>query len=178
MIKVMNRCFGIFLFCFCLLVGGQEHPGSLPAFAEGERLFAEGSYQLALKAYNSLSSNEGAAEISFWIDYRRLDCEWRSLAGSGRMEAKLSKKIGNALERLLEDFESLDVEVDFLQMQATMYESAGDFWWRTRQRGYWSKAWKHYEKALNLWASSSDVNLARERYLAIVWTATYSSGGS
>ena len=178
MIKVMNRCFGIFLFCFCLLVGGQEHPGSLPAFAEGERLFAEGSYQLALKAYNSLSSNEGAAEISFWIDYRRLDCEWRSLAGSGRMEAKLSKKIGNALERLLEDFESLDVEVDFLQMQATMHESAGDFWWRTRQRGYWSKAWKHYEKALNLWASSSDVNLARERYLAIVWKATYSSGGS
>ena len=76
MIKVMNRCFGIFFFCFCLLVGGQEHPGSLPAFAEGERLFAEGSYQLALKAYNSLSSNEGAVEVSFWIDYRRLDCEW------------------------------------------------------------------------------------------------------
>jgi hypothetical protein len=55
-LMVMKRCFGMIFFCFCLLLAqGQEHPGNLPVFAEGERLFAEGSYQLALDFYNSIS---------------------------------------------------------------------------------------------------------------------------
>ena len=179
MVDIMKRCFGLILLCFCLFAQGQEHPGNLPVFAEGERLFTEGSYQLALDFYLSISSevrDSSSPELGFWIDFRRLDCEWRSLAGSRQVDAKVQEKIWMGFQRLQIEFESFDANVYFLQTQATMRESAGDFWWTSRRSGNWPKAWEHYEKALGLWAQSQDVNFARKRYLSIVWRVTYSPG--
>jgi uncharacterized protein YfaS (alpha-2-macroglobulin family) len=181
MVDVMKRCFGMILFCFCLIAQGLEHPGNLPVFVEGERLFEEGSYQLALDVYRSISlkgEDSESPEIGFWIQFRRLDCEWRSLAGSRQTDATVLNKIRLGFDRLFAEFESFDPNTDFVKMQAVMRESAGDFWWTLQYFRDWRKAWGHYEKALNLWASSQDVDDARKRYLGIVWKVSYSSRGS
>jgi alpha-2-macroglobulin len=175
MVAFMKRCLLMVLCFFCLVTRGQEHPGRLPAFAEGERLFAEGSYQLASKVYESVSVDDFSndPEIQTWITFRLLDCEWRALAGSRQVDSTVSDKIWLEFGNLLNQFEAFDAHADFYQLRATMLESAGDFWWVTRNRRSWPKAWGHYEKALKLWAASPDVEIARERYLAIVWKASH-----
>ena len=48
-------------------------------------------------------------------------------------------------------------------------ESLGDFNWMRRDGRDWNSAWLHYNLALNWWAGSDQIDLARDRYLGIVW---------
>ena len=49
-------------------------------------------------------------------------------------------------------------------------ESLGDYFWTRRNSHNWGEAWPHYQKALDWWAGAADIELARQRYLKIVWT--------
>ena len=53
-----------------------------------------------------------------------------------------------------------------------MLESLGDFWWTRRDVHDWNQAWPHYEEALQSWASSTNLEVARDRYLDLVWRLT------
>jgi hypothetical protein len=47
-------------------------------------------------------------------------------------------------------------------------ESLGDFHWTRRNQQNWGAAWPYYQAALEWWAGARDLELARERYLALV----------
>lgn len=53
---------------------------------------------------------------------------------------------------------------------AEIKESLGDFWWTRKQTRNWSSAWQNYQQALDWWAGARDIELARQRYLKMVWT--------
>jgi hypothetical protein len=48
-------------------------------------------------------------------------------------------------------------------------QSLGDFLWSRRDAQDWSGAWPHYQLALDYWAGRSELDVARARYLHIVW---------
>ena len=51
----------------------------------------------------------------------------------------------------------------------------GDYFWSRRNMTDWSQAWPHYQNALDWWAGTADIELARARYLKIVWTCAHPS---
>ena len=53
---------------------------------------------------------------------------------------------------------------------AEVKESLGDFWWVRKQTRNWSTAWQLYQQALDWWAGARDIELARDRYLKIIWS--------
>ena len=178
MLAVMRLWLCLFLLCLGGDLWSQEdHPGQLPIFSEGERLFDEGSYAMALKVYDSFAEDVSfgqSLEVPYWIRFRRLDCEWRALAGSRQVDSSLTERIWSDFDRLLAEFQTFDASENFPQMTAIMAESAGDYWWMPRNRRDFGRAWMYYEKALETWASSPDLELAREHYLGIVWKMTHS----
>ena len=58
---------------------------------------------------------------------------------------------------------------DHDRVWAEVQESLGDFFWTRRNSNNWGEAWPHYQPALDWWAGARDIELARERYLAMVW---------
>ena len=45
-------------------------------------------------------------------------------------------------------------------MEAALLESLGDFWWTSRNRRQWNQAWSAYQRALDFWAGSSELEVA------------------
>src|SRR5207248_2974875 len=52
---------------------------------------------------------------------------------------------------------------------AEVQESLGDYFWIRRNQHNWGEAWPHYQQALDWWAGSSEIEVARDRYLAMIW---------
>ncbi len=50
-------------------------------------------------------------------------------------------------------------------------ESLGDYWWMRRDSRNWSQAAAYYQNAWGWWARSQNIELARSRYLNIIWKA-------
>ena len=59
--------------------------------------------------------------------------------------------------------------MNMISIWAEVQESLGDFFWIRRNQQNWGAAWPHYQQALDWWAGARDVDVARNRYLSIVW---------
>ena len=133
--------------------------------AEAERLYEEKSYARAFEVYGKAQGLKLAPAEARWVEFRLADTLWRAEAASNnadttrleqareRLDALAQPKRGEARERIA-------AEAD---------ESLGDFWWTRRSAQNWGQAWPHYQKALDWWAGERDLEMARGRYLAIVW---------
>jgi len=166
-----------FIGTFCLWMAiassaaAQVEPWDLPAFEEAERLFGEGSYQLAGEAYQRISK-DGLADqpdALVWLEFRLLETKWRAKSGSRPNDSGQTDDIWRDLESLVSDRDS---QSEPGEMDALMLESAGDFWWVSRYSRDWHKAWSFYQRALDIWAQSPNLSYARDHYLAIVWKAS------
>ncbi|HVT45659.1 MAG TPA: alpha-2-macroglobulin family protein [Thermoanaerobaculia bacterium] len=131
-----------------------------------ERLVSEGSYKLALEAYETIDRATLPEEQRRWIEFRLADLRWRSAAEG---DAEAFEEAARALERLLRDDKGRDIRD---RVWAEAQESLGDLWWLPRNRRNWGAAWQRYAAALDWWAGSRDLEQARSRYLGIVWKAT------
>lgn len=156
---------------FSLSSYAQGNPWDLTEFEKAERLFDEGSYQFALEAYQRIPDGDliGQQDALRWLAFRRLDARWRAGGGSRPTDPGVTDELWTQLERLISDREG---QTEPNPMDAAMLESAGDFWWVSRFRRDWQRAWSYYEKALDMWAQSPDLSSAREHYLAIIWKAS------
>ena len=131
--------------------------------AKADRLYEEGSYQLALEQYKKLSERPGleAGELRR-LAFRIADATWRAEVASRRSDWSQTAKAEKRLQELAKEPERPE-ERD--QLWAEIQESLGDLW-ATREA---QKARPHYDAALDWWAGARASADAADRYLRIIW---------
>jgi hypothetical protein len=176
--------FGIRSICVLAVVGmialaasssgrGQDKPGLQRPFDAGmkqaEKLISESAYARALQIYDAIDLSDLSHDERRWTLFRRGDCRWRAAAGTAQPDDSAFEL---ARRQLTEVIDAVEDVKDRDLAWASAQESLGDFWWTRRQSNNWHQGWNHYNAALDWWAGSSDVDLARDAYLSIVWKAS------
>src|ERR1017187_1162894 len=134
--------------------------------ADAEKLFADGSFSKANELYRSVNLTNLPPEESRWVQFRVADTQWRSQAATQTADTTKLDEARHQLEVLIRD---ISREEDRDRVWAEVQESLGDFFWTRRNSNNWSEGWPHYQQAFDWWAGTHDIELARERYLKIVW---------
>lgn len=111
---------------------------------EGEQFYAEKSFSRAHEVYERAAKLDLPPAERRWVRFRLADTAWRANGDTAEARTELIALAQSA-------------ERDLVYAEAN--ESLGDL----------HKATHHYLAALDWWAGSSDIPLARRRYLAIVW---------
>ncbi|MEO8215623.1 MAG: MG2 domain-containing protein [Acidobacteriota bacterium] len=159
-----------------LTVAAPQQPlpahDSSSALAQAEGLYAEHSYSRAHELYQSLDLASLDAAARRWIVFRRADTLWRADAATSNPDSTISEEARKALEALLAASEESATHDD---VEAEAQESLGDLFWQARRD--FGQAWPHYQAALEFWAGARDLDLARTRYLAIVFRAATGPAG-
>lgn len=149
-------------------------PGYDAAKSDAEKLYEDGSYAKAHEAYQAIDIAGLPPAERRWVEFRRADTEWRAEAETRSADSTRRDEARHQLEVLVRD---VTRQEDRDRVWAEVQESLGDFFWLPRNRGgNWTEAWPHYEQALDWWAGAADIDLARRRYLGIVWHATSQPG--
>lgn len=142
--------------------------------ADAEKFYADQSFAKAHELYaqamvmSNITSNEAR-----WVGFRNFDTQWRSQAATQTADSTKLDQAREELEKLVRDVKRAD-EQD--QVWVEVQESLGDFLWTRRNQQNWGAAWPYYQAALDWWAGARDLELARERYLEIVWKAAKPPG--
>ena len=131
-----------------------------------EKVYAEGSYAKANEIYSKVDASELSGDEARWVTFRVADTQWRSQAASANADTTKLDEAHGELDRQIRD---LTREDQHDRVWAEVQESLGDFFWTRRNNNNWGEAWVHYQATLDWWAGAPDVELARQRYLAMVW---------
>jgi alpha-2-macroglobulin len=134
--------------------------------ADAERLFADGSFARVQELYSSVTLSNLPTAEQRWVQFRIADAQWRSQAATQTADTTRLDDARRRLEALVRD---VSREEDRDRVWAEVQESLGDFHWTRRNQQNWNEAWPHYQFALDWWAGAHETELARQRYLALVW---------
>ncbi|HEY4492687.1 MAG TPA: alpha-2-macroglobulin, partial [Acidobacteriota bacterium] len=137
--------------------------------AEAEKYYVERSYSRAHEVYQKLEGMPLTSEQTRWVAFRLADTQWRSQAATETADPTKFEKAQHSLEVLVRDAARPE---DRDRIWAEVQESLGDFFWTRNDVRNWGQAWTYYERALDWWAGSDDMENARKRYLNIVWRAS------
>ncbi len=143
----------------------QTAPEYAPLKAEAERLMVEKSYAKANEVYLKAKALKLSGEDAKWVDFRLMDTQWRSEASTQKADTTKQDEAIQALQVMVRDI-SRDEDKD--RTWAEIQESMGDYWWVRKNSANWGPAWAAYQQALDWWAGTKEIELARERYLEIV----------
>ncbi len=136
-------------------------------FKKAEKLYQEKSYALALNAYQSLEKRDDlSSDQRQWVAFRLQDCTWRNSVASKQVDSGL---IDSAVEALIKLADEINVQTHQQgnEVWAMIHESLGDSW-QYQGHYYFNNAWPYYQKALDWWAKSTDIEKARKKYLIIL----------
>ena len=133
---------------------------------DAEQLFADGSFAKANELYRSANTTNLPAAEQRWISFRLADTQWRSAASTQTADTTRLDEARRQLDVLIRDITHGE-ERDRVWVE--VQESLGDFFWTRRNQQNWGEAWPHYQPVLDWWAGAREVELARERYLKLVW---------
>lgn len=131
---------------------------------DAETLFAEGSYAKAHEAYLRAGTNASTKSDARWLAFRLADSGWRASVTAPGADGSPIQEAARALEGLAPK-ESPAADRDLVWAEAN--EALGDL--RSRTGGDRAEVLSRYGLALDWWAGRKDIDLARSRYLAIVW---------
>ena len=135
---------------------------------QGESFFQKESFAKAHEVYLKAQKLDLSPPDQRWVDFRVADTQWRSQSGTNNPDRSKLEQARTTLQKMIRD-QVRSEQQDRLWVE--IQESLGDSWWFPRQSRNWSAGWAHYQKALNWWGGASDINLARTRYLNIIWNA-------
>ncbi len=160
-----------FLFITILLALNAPALSAAPADyqrlkAEAEKFYRQGSFAKAHKLYAQTNALELDLKERRWVDFRIADTLWREQAATKQADASAFDRARRQLDFLIRDI-TREEEKD--RVWAEVHESLGDFWWLRSRSKNWGQGWTHYQKALDWWAGAKDIELARTRYLGMVW---------
>ena len=136
--------------------------------ADAERAYDEGSYARANELYGKVDKSGLPLTEVRWVEFRIADTLWRAQAAT---ETADTSKFEEAQKQLAELIRVADKEEDRDVIWAEAHESLADFHWINLSQMNWGSAWQHYQPALDWWAGQRDVNVARIRYLRLVFKA-------
>jgi uncharacterized protein YfaS (alpha-2-macroglobulin family) len=160
---------------FALQLFAAETPLSYSTLkADAEKFYAEKSFSKAHELYAraSLMSNITATDAR-WVSFRLRDTQWRAAAASETADDTQLEQARSELDKLVRDVKRVE-ERDRVWVE--VQESLGDYHWQRSVNRNWYQAWQYYQRALDWWAGARDIELARERYLAIVWRCAQPPG--
>ncbi len=136
---------------------------------QAEALAQEGSYEKALGCIRSLSPDEQLTPYERdRLAYIQADVTLRNLASTNQSDQKLIQDQRDILIELAAKLKKEETTARPPELWAQIQRSLGDSWWANDDLRNWGKAWPHFQKALDWWAASTDLDTARERYLAIM----------
>ncbi|HVP72310.1 MAG TPA: MG2 domain-containing protein [Phycisphaerales bacterium] len=133
---------------------------------QAEKAYADKSYADARDLYQRAAALALPKIDKRWVDFRLADTSWRAQAGSNTADSTVFDKSFKQLEDVLRSVERVE-DRDIVWAEAS--ESIADMRWTRREWADWGGGWPHYNNALDYWASSPDLDVARDRYLQIVW---------
>lgn len=154
----------ISLVCFVSTDAHQTDYASLKS--EAEKFYAAGSYGKAHELYIRADALELPAADARWVDFRVADTLWRADAATENPDSTKRDQSRGQLEYLIG---SIEREEDRDLVWAEAQESLGDLWWMRKDSRNWGTGWRYYHQSLDWWAGSPDLEIARDRYLKIVW---------
>ena len=131
---------------------------------EAERLVAEGSFGAALKRYRAIDPADLDVERARWVRFRLADLDWRDAPSRGDQSRIDAARLALAALAPLETEPAARDRV-WAEAQASL----GDSIWSRRRNWNMDEAYPHYVRALDWWGRSSDLELARERWLDVFW---------
>src|SRR5580698_2849433 len=134
--------------------------------AKAEAFYSDGSFARANETYQQAKALKLSTADRRWVDFRLSDTLWRSQAATQNSDPTQLDNARKGLEVLIRDVDRVE---DHDQVWAEVEESLGDYFWARRDSRDWGSAWPHYQAALDWWAGAADLELARARYLKIVW---------
>jgi uncharacterized protein YfaS (alpha-2-macroglobulin family)/tetratricopeptide (TPR) repeat protein len=156
------------------VMGLQSFAASPPEYeplkADAEKLYADGSYAKAHEAYGQAVAMNLDAGDRRWVDFRLADTLWRSEVATQTADTTQLDAAQRELESQVRDITRTE---DHDRVWAEVEESLGDFFWTRRNSTDWSQAWPHYQNALDWWAGAADIEMARARYLKMVWECAH-----
>ncbi len=162
----MKTLVALALITFLAIFSSHAQPADYPALkAEAEKLFADKSYAKANEVYLKAKALTLSADDARWVEFRLADTQWRSAAASQQADTTKQEQAYNALQVMTRDIKRAE-DKDRVWVEAM--ESMGDYWWMRKNSANWHPGWASYQQALDWWAGTKDVELARERYLSIV----------
>ncbi len=132
--------------------------------AQAEAYRAEGSYELARRAWAELLDADLAPDDERAVRVALEDCRWRAAAGAERVDQAELEDARAALEAVVAGYERPEQRDT---AWAAAHASIADWHWTRRWNRNWNAAWEHYQAALSYWAASSDLDRARDEYLAL-----------
>ncbi|MDX1584121.1 MAG: MG2 domain-containing protein, partial [Thermoanaerobaculia bacterium] len=139
-----------------------------PGTEQADELYEEGSYRLAHQAYEKVDLAELGEVGQRWVLFRRADSLWRAESSDPQRDPSKMEQARRELRELLEAYER---EEERDRLFAEIHESLGDSYWSEATHS-WSAAWQHYRQALEWWAGSTNLDLARDQYIEIVRKAS------
>jgi len=161
------RPLAVALVLLTLLPTAAQPPQAAGTYAavkqRAEVAYAEKSFGRAHELYEQAGRVAPASEQR-WVAMRLADTSWRMDAANPVADDTQRQTAQRALEGLIRD--SGD---DHDRIWAEANESLGDYWWTHPRLRNLSVAQPWYIAALDWWAGSPDLPLARRRYLAIVF---------
>ncbi len=155
----------ILLFSVLVLPLYAQQPEYEKLITQAEKLYTEGSYELCHELYQKADVLELPKEKALWVDFRLADTLWRSQAATQTADSTKIDQARQQLEALARDIQRPE---DQTRAWAEAQESLADFYWTRRDSQNWQSAWVYYQKALDWWAGSAAIDLARKRYISIV----------
>ena len=141
---------------------------------QAEAHFTQGSFEKAHSGFEEalgLAEQAGQAGASHtddlhWLRFRSADALLRSLSSTRNRD---SSKLDAAHKQLME-MAPMETPVHERNLVwAEVHEALGDHHLQTRRVWGLGSSQSHYQAALDFWAASSDLDVARERWLSILW---------
>ncbi|MBK1859136.1 alpha-2-macroglobulin family protein [Cerasicoccus arenae] len=169
------RVFGFIILLAALNLSAQT-PASPPPPADliqADKNYADHNYRAAAELYAKLLAQD-SLPLPLNRDqlvFRLADSTWRNLAATQQSDHQILIPPREQLTQLATKLRKEAKGTRPPQLWADIQESLGDSFWLPEQFRDWGQAWNHYQQALNWWAGSTNLDLAREHYLDIVFRA-------
>jgi uncharacterized protein YfaS (alpha-2-macroglobulin family) len=135
--------------------------------AEAEKHYAEKSFARAHALYEEAAKLKLSEDEQRWVTLRLADTTWRADAASPDRDPTKRNAARASLEALTGRNAQPPVTPDRISAEAN--ESLGDYFSTHPNERNPYVAQTYYLAALDWWAGSDDLPLARRRYLGIVW---------
>lgn len=168
--KIHHRLPMGIVICFLMLLGWSSvtvraADDAIAALrTKAAKFYSDREYKQAYDAWKQLAASNIPEVDRPKLEFFLADSLWRSQPGAPQVDE--ARALLAAIAEVHPD-SSLGAEA---------WESTADSWLANDRD--WPRAWEAYQRALTIWAASEDVDLARERFLAIVWKATGPPGES
>ena len=165
--KIVTIVLGLLILGLAAAQTGQDSFEKMKQ--DADRLYDQKSYSLAHDIYVKMAETKPPAPAARWLKLRIADTAWRAQASTATSDSTVYDQARTQLEAIIKDDEALP-EKDKVWAETQL--SLGDFWWTRRDSRNWGQAWTYYQQALDWWAGSADLDVARDKYLKIVWEIT------